>query len=312
MKNKNGFTLVELLVVIAIIGILIGMLLPAVQQVREAARRSTCMNNVKQITLAMHNHESAYMHLPVGWDTLGAFWSAYALEFIEQDNLFDTLLLDNDAFRWDIDNSPNEKACQTQLPVYRCPSMTIYDFSPGQYNNILNRVPTSYRGNAGSQATSDDRSTMIAGTASLEDVELNGLFYGCSKVKFGDVFDGLSNTFAIGESHTDPEFVKDGNGMDFWNIGGPQVDPCLCNGSSAGSEFTEAVAGTYFELNLQIRQPASSGYAMEMAFGSYHVAGLSAFGMGDGSVHMIAETIDATNYKHLGGRDEGFIASLDF
>ncbi len=311
MKKKNGFTLVELLVVIAIIGILVGMLLPAVQQIREAARRTSCMNNVKQIVLGLHNHEAVYKRLPVGWDTLVAFWSCYVLDFLEQGNLYSSLLL-SESKNWDIDGSPNKRALQTPLSVYRCPTLPIYEQSPAPYNNIIDRVPTSYRGNSGSQATSDDRSTAIPGTKALEDLELDGLFFGCSKIRFADIQDGLSNTIAIGESRTDPEFSKDGNGLDFWNIAGPQVDPFQCDGGTAGSEFTETVGGTWFELNLQIRKPASSGYAMEMAFGSYHMGYLTAFGMADGSVHMIAEEIDLPTYRDLGDRDDGRFVALDF
>ena len=105
--RKKGFTLVELLVVIAIIGILIGMLLPAVQQVREAARRTQCLNNMRQLGLACHNYESAFMEFPPGcnWDTdsgddkrnpqiLGrerVAWSVFILPFIEQNNLHNQL-----------------------------------------------------------------------------------------------------------------------------------------------------------------------------------------------------------------------------
>ena len=83
MRRQRGFTLVELLVVIAIIGILVALLLPAVQAAREAARRMQCGNNLKQLGLAMHNYESAHGKLPFGWNTHGTLWSAMILPFIE-------------------------------------------------------------------------------------------------------------------------------------------------------------------------------------------------------------------------------------
>ena len=91
--RRRGFTLVELLVVIAIIGILIGMLLPAVQAVREAARRISCANKIHQIAIALHNYESAHMRFPYGWKSddspadPGYGWMAYTLPFVEQDNI---------------------------------------------------------------------------------------------------------------------------------------------------------------------------------------------------------------------------------
>ena len=89
---KSGFTLVELLVVIAIIGILIGMLLPAVQMVRESARRITCANHIRQLGLSMHNYESAQEHLPSGWAEDGFTWGIEILPHIEQQNLYSTIV----------------------------------------------------------------------------------------------------------------------------------------------------------------------------------------------------------------------------
>ncbi len=307
-RFASGFTLVELLVVIAIIGILVGLLLPAVQAAREAARRMSCSNNVKQINLALHNYESAHKKLPFGWNTHGTLWSAMILPYMEQTNLYDTLLFtESGPGNWD-SGSINTKACETVVNAFKCPSAPIEDHL--DYNGISRRFPASYRGNAGSEATSDDTSTIpIVGTKSLEMLDLDGIFWACSKTKFAEVTDGLSNTIFIGESHTDPDFSKDGQGMDFWIIGSPQADPCACNGGTGGTEFTEAVGGVYPQINAQMRTPAISGQLMEIAFGSYHTGG-AMMGMGDGSVSFVAENIDLTVYRGLGTRNKGEVVTL--
>src|SRR5690606_24641672 len=111
------------------------------------------------------------------------------------------------------------------------------------------------------------------GTKSLEDRRQNGLFYACSSIGFRDLRDGTSNTFMVGESLTDPEFVKDGQGMDHWQIGSPQADPCACDGGTGGDEFTEFVGSGWPTMNIRFRDPAASGHLMEIGFGSYHVGG---------------------------------------
>lgn len=158
LRSRSGFTLVELLVVIAIIGILIGMLLPAVQQVREAARRVTCANNMRQLGLAMHNYESALGHFPPGftstpsrdgtapsgvhidpttWNAApGWGWGAHLLPFIEGNNIHDQI--DFESPIWD---SSHRDIIQSQLPVLLCPSssgdqdpFTVVDESNAPYS----------------------------------------------------------------------------------------------------------------------------------------------------------------------------------
>jgi len=300
--RRQGFTLVELLVVIAIIGILVGLLLPAVQAAREAARRMSCSNNIRQLGLALHNYEGVHRKLPFGWNTHGTFWSAMILPFMEQTNLYNTLqFTEVGPGNWD-SGSANTAACQTVISAFRCPSMGAPERI--NYNGIPNRVPVAYRANGGNEVSSDDSSTrQIPNSKSFEMTKLNGLFYGCSAVEFGQIYDGLSNTVMLGESQTDPEFSKDGQGMDFWAIGGPQVDPCDCNGGSGGSEFTEAAGSFLVRPNVRLRDPRTHGTVMEVAFGSWHPGGIIMFAFADNSVRSIADTIDIQTYQAFGSRN---------
>ena len=300
-RKSRGFTLVELLVVIAIIGILVGMLFPAIQAVREAARRTSCANKIRQLALAVHNYESDRQKFPPGWNTTGWTWSTFLLPYIEQENLYSTLD-PSEIFQgnWDYANGPNTIAAGTHIETYRCPSTTIgrhYD-----YNGIPMRAPTEYRGNAGRLATSDDTSTMVSGTKSLEMLDLDGIFYACSETGFNDLVDGSSNTIMVAESSTDPEFVKDGQGMDHWAVGSTQIDPCRCDGGTAGTEFSEVVGTGYYPMNLRFRDPGQSGYAMEQSFGSYHPGGAN-FSFGDGSTKYMSEQVNVDVYAALFSRN---------
>lgn len=290
--SRRGFTLVELLVVIAIIGVLVALLLPAVQSAREAARRMSCSNHLKQLGLAMHNYHDTYGKFPFGWSNRGAGWSAMILPMIEQKNLYDTLSF-HESDNWDT-YAPNEAVCSTLIPALRCPSAAI----PRHVDNqgITGRVPATYRGVASSTADSDDPGTSAVGR-SLENSDLEGIFYGDSVIRFADILDGSSNTYMLGECYWDT-FSQDGNQMDFWYIGSPQVDPW-----PSATEFSEFVGSTGVPYNAR-KIVSTSGYVKELSFSSFHPNG-AMFTLSDGSVRFVSFNIDGATYKAFGSRNGG-------
>ena len=301
--QKRGFTLVELLVVIAIIGILVSLLLPAVQAAREAARRMSCSNNLKQIGLAMHNYHDTHKAFPAGFTHHEALWQTPILPFLEQGNLYSTLhLIESGPGNWD-SGSENEKACGTKLEMFRCPSMA--GNQPRNNSRITGRVPVSYRGVAGNDIYSDDASTLPKdapkGARALEQVPLNGMLWGNSWLSMGDCSDGTSNTLLVGESYTDT-YSKDGQQMDYWQIGSPQTGGWV-PGGKGGTEYSEGVGSAGPPINSRFN-PLAPGVIMEIAFGSYHPGGAQ-FVFTDGSVHFISQTVDMGTYHALGSRNRG-------
>ncbi len=290
---RRGFTLVELLVVIAIIGVLVALLLPAVQAAREAARRSSCSNNLHQHGIALHNYHDIHLTYPMGWSNRGQGWSACILPFIEQGTLYDTLQW-AESNNWDTNNTPNERACGTLIKTYRCPSAAIPEHRDN--SGIPGRVPATYRAVASSTADSDDPSTSATGRH-LELRDLEGIFFGDSRIGFKDITDGTSNTFMVGECYWET-FSQDGNQMDFWYIGSPQVDPW-----PNSTEFSEFVGSTGVPYNAR-KIASTSGYVKELSFASFHPGG-AMFCLADASVRFVPYTINYPIYQALGSRDKG-------
>ncbi len=185
-RSRRGFTLIELLVVIAIIAILIALLLPAVQQAREAARRTQCRNNLKQLGLALHNYHDVYGCIPIA-DVNGTVnpVSAHArlLPGMDQAPLFNRI-----DFNVDHNHPNNDVARMTQLPAFLCPSNV--DALPGTLGGRNN-----YYWNAGSGVVMYD-------TGMTGQPPANGIIYHTRRFRFNDITDGLSNTAAMAEKLT--------------------------------------------------------------------------------------------------------------
>jgi len=216
-QQQRGFTLIELLVVIAIIAILVALLLPAVQQAREAARRSQCKNNLKQFGLALHNYHDVHSTFPMGvtydtsfaawWEWSGVGWGARVLPFIDQAPLFNQIRFD---VKSPANDGVNASVKSAVLPVFRCPS------DPGRAP-ANSHGPTSYVICSGSNANS-----AAWGGGSTGANNGRSVLFGNSKTNFRDITDGTSNTMVISECLIGKRY-EDGQAADY-----PPADVPTC------------------------------------------------------------------------------------
>jgi prepilin-type N-terminal cleavage/methylation domain-containing protein len=276
---RGAFTLIELLVVIAIIAVLIGLLLPAVQKVREAANRAQCQNNLKQIGLALHGYHDVNNGFPPGYSASGPYsdgaldtapgwgWAAFILPYIEQDNLYRQL-----NFNQPVQNSP---AIKTMVKVFLCPSdlppPSAFPVLDGFGNTVCLAAPTSYAPCCGSDA-SDTR-----------DATGNGVFYRNSQTRIADITDGTSSTILVGER----AWAKVNGAWPGAIPGGVikrgQSNPCQPN--VPGASFpSSTLAIAHAHLNNALVD--SDGSAGMDDFSSMHFGG-SFFLFADGSVHFL-------------------------
>ena len=313
----GGFTLVELLVVIAIIGILIGLLLPAVQAARESARRIQCGNQLKQIALAAHNYHSAHKSFPPGVDRWASQRSSvfvFLLPYLEEGSLYD---------RWKQPDADRQALAATVLSSLVCPSDIIPD------NPVQNRVSerwyglTSYGGNGGTRSFHPES----------PELKTDGVFFEVglysrprryqAAVRISDITDGTSHTLLFGErTHRDPNY--DSFAAQGWEQ--TMGEYGYWTGSGGNLAVGDVTLSSYAELNYRVpvdyahreqaSPPANSRndfrYYADLrlcAFGSNHPGG-AGFALADGSVRFISDDIPLTTLRALSTRDGGEIASV--
>lgn len=308
LRRRRAFTLVELLVVIAIIGILVALLLPAVQAAREAARRMQCTNNLKQIGLAMHNYHSAKQTLPFacGFTAQTGTWVAFLHPFMEQQSLYDIF-----DFNRSLVDPVNQPAVRTIVPGYICPS----DGNAGQaliggriqpYHNPPQSMGLWYPVSMGPcrDGTTDGNSCVFCpASPRVPSYCCQGSNYGSSgpegncpglfgrtwktAITFGEVKDGLSNTILAGE--TIPKH-------------------CTYNGAYV-QNFP--MAGTSIPINTmdETVDGQDSLWWRGCGFKSRHGGGAN-FAIADGSVHFFSENLDYELFNRMGTRAGGEVVSF--
>jgi prepilin-type N-terminal cleavage/methylation domain-containing protein/prepilin-type processing-associated H-X9-DG protein len=312
-NDQSGFTLVELLVVIAIIGILVALLLPAVQAAREAARRAECQNKLKQIGLAILQYEDTKGQLPPGrlgcdnasqsqYCTSGPEQSAASgfvmiLPFMEEQALFDSLKIDTIGIwlhkggwmsTWFFVNPPAKTGIETVLAGHRCPSDRAEErISKFPDRPELNPAVGSYAFVMGSLGRSS------GGVGPKVKFNNNGLFMYARTFQLRQVTDGLSKTMLAGETHDGHVYAQDASeNQGFYNLW-----------SRAGRHKT-SLRNTENPLNAALTATATGlpcTVDVDGAFGSYHPGGAH-FVFGDGHVEFLSESIDLDRYQAISTR----------
>ena len=305
-RHRQGFTLIELLVVIAIIAILIGLLLPAVQKVREAAARTQCMNNLKQQGLALHNYHDAYGTLPKGFSMYtsafpheGAWsWMAYILPYIEQDNAWRQAkaFASSGGWNWYAWFNP---VCELQMKVYTCPAdprgMQKFPGRSTYGSPFVDYALTTYLGNSGRLSASND-----------------GVLFYESRVTLVEITDGTSNTIMVGERPPNSN-LEYGWWFAAYGYDGRGTGDCTMtsNDLALANYFSSSYGCDTTNMALKIGlKPGKPNVGCDAAhYWSFHPGG-AIFLMSDGSARMITYNNDGI-IPALSTRAGGEVVSLN-
>ncbi len=318
--RRAGFTLIELLVVIAIIGVLIALLLPAVQAAREAARRAQCTNNLKQIGLALHNYEGTHGRLPSARTGSPHLWSALAqiLPSLEGGALFNAINFSHTSLPSAAQplGLTNTTAVRSIVGTYLCPS------DPRQDRLDPNFGPNNYVANAGSGLQNGGSFRPEDGPEAID-----GVFFERSSVRYAEITDGLSNTAAFSET------IK-GTGLD--SVGtapadrllqygiGPSLTPvtdAFCASSItlwsgqrgrewARGSFIYASFNHYWTPNASAPDCLSGNVIGRMAARSFHPGGVNTL-FCDGHVQFVKDTVAVSAWRAIASRGGGEVISAD-
>jgi prepilin-type N-terminal cleavage/methylation domain-containing protein len=285
-RVKYGFTLIELLVVIAIIAILIALLLPAVQQAREAARRTQCRNNLKQMGLAVHNYHDVVQQFPYGGLAANhANGFVMILPYLDQANVYNMFNFSADVGGSD---AANQAAKVVPIPPYFCPT----------HVRLRQVVPVSGSGGSAYYGGARSDYSLNCGTTNCYSTvftDWSGVTNIQSSIKIRDVTDGTSNTLLIGEKWTDPTRASN-------------VSPAATDSNLSDNAYWQW--GNYgcrivkYQMNVNLSAIGVSYSDTSANFGSQHIGGCH-FVMCDGAVRFISQNIDMTTYQYLGNRADG-------
>ena len=333
--KRRGFTLIELLVVIAIIAILIALLVPAVQKVREAAARLQCQNNLKQIGLALQSYESANKALPLGnhggnGGTYGYSWRLFILPYIDQGALYD--LIDQSKSSWSAAMAPIDGKV---IPAFRCPSSTLpwvtIPLAPvGPIYRDVQMV--SYVGVAGGTAEAfagsgfiESRQTNGANTTGCctgGNVTAGGVLVPNQAIRFAAITDGTSNTLAVSEqsdwlTQQDGTQVEWGTSFHGWLIGTSQTAIPGQPAYLAVDSRMFGLTSIRYQLNQKNGWPNGGdcggtgvcpNFGCNVPLNSCHIGGVNA-GFCDGSVRFLSDSISLLTLAEIATRDDGLTAA---
>ncbi len=339
-RSRRGFTLIELLVVIAIIAILIGLLLPAVQKVRDAAARSQCQNNLKQMGLALHNFHDVRGFLPAGGqsDTTpygtgpngvwGSAWTVFILPYVEQENLFKSFTFTGGSGWGNSAGNNCNRASNVKIPVYTCPASSAPKNARSPYTGT-NVQACHYAGISGAVSGlipgyTETRTATPAGSAGCCSggiASAGGILFPAGNISMTSIKDGTSNTMAIADQN---ESIRLGNGQEVFWTGSAQHGFMIGwhnnqspNGSwnNGGDNRTFQMTTIRYQINQRNWPQISGAPGNCNAYGicdnvstnlpllSNHAGGVNAV-FADGSVRFLSETMALAILANVATRDD--------